>query len=176
MKVLDKQGRGSYSDIAAGIKWTADQGYDVGNLSLGGDKSQVVEDAVEYAANKGVTLVGAAGNAGPCTDCVSYPAAEPEVLAVSATTDADELASFSSTGPEIELAAPGKDVLSTVIGDYSTMSGTSMAAPHVTGAVGLGLSRAELKENAEDIGLGSNESGAGLLDVAAALGLDSSDN
>jgi subtilisin len=176
VKVLDNQGQGSFSDVADGIRWTADQGYGVANLSLGGEKSAVVEDAVEYADGNGVTLVGAAGNAGPCTDCVNYPAAEPEVIAVSATTDSDELANFSSTGPEIELAAPGEDVLSTVIGGYDTFSGTSMAAPHVAGAVAHGVSRSELKDNAEDIGLSSNESGAGLVDVAAALGLDSSDD
>lgn len=178
LKVLDCNGSGSFSDVAAGIKHTADEGWDVGSMSLGGSKSDTVEDAVEYAYGKGVLLVAAAGNDGPCTDCVSYPAAEPEVVAVSATSEDDSLASFSSTGPEIELAAPGEGIYSTTIGDYDTFSGTSMACPHVSGAGGQlmanGYSNTEVRDRlnstAEDIGLGDNEQGNGLLDVEAALG------
>jgi len=131
-------------------------------------------------------LVAAAGNSGPCSDCVGYPAAYSEVVAVSSTASDDSLSDFSSTGPEVELAAPGTDIYSSVAsnGGYDTFSGTSMACPHVSGAAGQlmadGATNAEarktLKDNAEDIGLASNESGAGLLDVASALGLDSSDD
>jgi subtilisin len=180
-KVLNGCGSGSYSAIAAGIEWAADQGHDVANMSLGGDKSSAVEDAVQYAAGKGLTMVAAAGNDGPCTDCVGYPAAEPEVIAVSATTKDDQLADFSSQGPEVELAAPGKDIPSTVPPESSsdgtaTYSGTSMASPHVAGGAGQlaadGLSRSEirteLRETAEDIGLADNEQGYGLLDAEAA--------
>jgi subtilisin len=186
VKVLDKCGSGSWSDVAAGIEYVGDQGWDVGSMSLGGDASQTIKDAVSYAHSQGVTLVGAAGNDGPCTDCVGYPAAYSEVIAVSSTNDTDGLSDFSSTGPEVELAAPGSDIYSSVAnnGGYDTFSGTSMACPHVAGAAGQlranGTSqsntRSQLKSTAEDIGLASNESGAGLLDVAAALGLDSSDN
>ncbi len=184
VKVLDKNGSGSYSDVAAGIKYVADQGWDVGSMSLGGGKSSTVEDAVEYAYNNGVLLVAAAGNDGPCTDCVSYPAAEPEVIAVSATTKNDSLADFSSTGSQVELAGPGKDVYSAIIGGYDTFSGTSMACPHVSGAGALLMAngasntnaRDTLNSSAEDIGLGSNEQGNGLVDAAAAVGLDSSDD
>ena len=184
VKVLDSQGSGSYSDVAAGIEWTADQGYDVASLSLGGSKSSVVEDACEYAYGKGVLLVAAAGNNGPCSDCVGYPAAEPECVAVSATTQDDTLASFSSTGPEVELAAPGKGIRSTVIGGYDTFDGTSMACPHVSGAgaqlMDNGYTNTEARDRlaatAEDIGLGGDQQGNGLLDVAAALGADSSDD
>jgi len=184
-KVLDKRGSGSFDDVAAAIEWSADQEHDVANMSLGGGKSNVVEDAVEYAYGKGVLLVASAGNDGSCTDCVNYPAAEPEVMAVSATDDTDALASFSSTGQEVELAAPGVDVLSSIPGDnYDQFSGTSMSAPHVTGGgaqlMANGSSNTEardqLKNTAEDIGLGDNEQGAGLLDVAASLGLDSSND
>ncbi|MFW6153025.1 MAG: S8 family peptidase, partial [Halobacteriota archaeon] len=179
VKVLDCEGSGSFSDIAAGIEWTADQGYDVGSMSLGGSASSTVEDAVQYADEEGVLLVAAAGNDGSCSDCVSYPAAYPEVIAVSATDEDDNLADFSSTGPEVELAAPGVDVLSTIPeDDYEYFSGTSMATPHVAGAGGQlmanGLSnteaRQQLADTAEDIGLDDNEQGNGLLDVAAALG------
>ncbi|PSQ45805.1 peptidase S8 [Halobacteriales archaeon SW_6_65_15] len=186
VKVLDKCGSGSWSDVAAGIEYVGDQGWDVGSMSLGGDASQTIKDAVSYAHSQGVTLVGAAGNDGPCTDCVGYPAAYSEVIAVSSTNDSDGLSDFSSTGPEVEIAAPGTDIYSTVAnnGGYDTFSGTSMACPHVAGAAGQlranGYSqsdtRSRLKDTAENIGLASNESGAGLLDAAAALGHDSSDN
>ncbi|MFC4439256.1 MULTISPECIES: S8 family peptidase [Natrialbaceae] len=177
VKVLECDGSGSFSDIAAGIEYTADQGWDVCSMSLGGSQSDAVSDAVTYAHERGVFLVAAAGNDGPCSDCVGYPAAEPEVVAISATDDDDNLADFSSTGPEIELAAPGEDVYSTVAGGYDTFSGTSMACPHVAGAAGHLMSngytheetRDRLRETAEDIGLEDNEQGHGLLDVASAL-------
>jgi subtilisin len=182
VKVLDKSGSGSWSGVAAGIEYVADQGWDVASMSLGGGHSNLVADAVAYAAGAGVVLVAAAGNSGPCTDCVGYPAAYPEVIAVSSTTDSDTPSSFSSTGPEVDIAAPGSAVYSTVPGGYDTFSGTSMACPHVSGAAaqviatGTADIRSQLTSTAEDIGLSSTEGGAGLLDVAAALGLDSSDD
>jgi len=185
VKVLDNTGSGSFSDVAAGIEYTADQGWDVGSMSLGASSgSQTVKDACQYAYDNGVFLVAAAGNSGPCTDCVGYPAAYSTVVAVGSTASDDSLSDFSSTGPEVELAAPGSNIESTVIGGYDTFSGTSMACPHVSGA-GAQLmangytnseTRSQLKSTAEDVGLSSNESGAGLLDAAAALGLDSSDS
>jgi subtilisin len=180
VKVLNSRGSGSYSDIAAGIEYVGDQGWDVGSLSLGGSKSSVVEDAVEYAYNQGVLLVVAAGNSGPCNYCVGYPAAEPECMAVSATNRSDSLASYSSTGPSVEIAAPGTDITSTYVGGgYQSLSGTSMACPHVSGAGGMLMAngftnteaRQRLRNTAENIGLSDNEGGAGLLDVAAALGV-----
>ena len=184
-KVLSASGVGLTSDVAAGIEWTADQGYDVGSLSLGGPESDTLRDACEYAADRGVLLVAAAGNDGPCSDCVGYPAAYQTVVAVSATSEDDSLADFSSTGPEVELAAPGDSIYSTYVGaTYATLSGTSMACPHVSGAGAqlmaqgytAGEARDQLNQSAEDIGLSSNEQGNGLLDVANALGYDSSDD
>ncbi|PSP54574.1 peptidase S8 [Halobacteriales archaeon QS_1_67_19] len=195
VKVLDKCGSGSYSDIAAGIEYVADQGWDVGSLSLGGDSgSSALKDAVQYATDNGVLLVAAAGNDGPCSDCVGYPAAYQEVVAVSATTPSDSLASYSSTGPEVEIAAPGgaddgndsTSVYSTIASNasYDYYNGTSMACPHVSGVGGQLMTngysnteaRTRLQDTAEDIGLGDNEQGYGLVDAAAALGYDSSDN
>ncbi|MFC4541205.1 S8 family peptidase [Halosolutus amylolyticus] len=180
VKVLDKRGSGSFSDIAAGIEYVADQGWDVASLSLGASSgSQTVKDAGQYAYDEGVLLVAAAGNDGPCSDCVGYPAAYSEFIAVSATSEDDSLANFSSTGPEVEIAAPGEDVYSTIPGGYDTFSGTSMACPHVSGAGGQLMAngytnveaRQRLTDTAEDIGLADTEQGSGLLDVAAALGL-----
>ncbi|UPV74122.1 S8 family peptidase [Halorussus limi] len=185
VKVLDCSGSGSFSDIAAGIEYVANQGWDVASMSLGGSSgSSALKDAVQYAQGQGVLLVAAAGNSGSCTDCVGYPAAYSEVVAVSSTNKDDNLSSFSSQGPEVEIAAPGTDIYSTVPSGYATFSGTSMACPHVAGAGGQlmangatnGDARSQLKSTAEDVGLSSNESGSGLLDVAAALGLDSSDS
>jgi subtilisin len=185
VKVLDCGGSGSFSDIAAGVEHVADQGWDVASMSLGGSSSsQTLKDACRYAADRGVFLVAAAGNSGPCTDCVGYPAAYDTVMAVSSTDSSDGLSDFSSQGPEVEIAAPGSNINSTVPGGYGEKSGTSMACPHVAGAAGQLMAdgftaseaRSKLKSTAEDIGLGGNESGSGLLDAAAALGLDSSDS
>ncbi len=179
-KVLGDDGSGSFSDVAAGIEWAADQGFDVASLSLGASSgTTALKDAVDYAYNNGVLVVSSAGNSGPCTDCVGYPAAYSNAMAISSTDSDDSLSSFSSTGSEIELAAPGGSIYSTYTGGgYDTLSGTSMSCPHVSGAaaqlMATGMSNTEarsaLKNSAEDIGLGSNESGAGLLDVEAALG------
>ncbi|ELY40818.1 S8 family serine peptidase, partial [Natronorubrum tibetense] len=182
VKVLQCDGGGSLDDIAAGIQWSADQGHDVQNMSLGSDTdSDVIRDAVQYADSEGVVMVAAAGNDGPCSDCVGYPAAYEEVIAVSAADEDDALADFSSTGPEVDLAAPGVDVNSAVPrDDYDEFSGTSMSSPHVAGAAATliaagtapGDVRAELEAAADDIGLDENEQGSGRLNVANALDLE----
>jgi subtilisin len=105
-------------------------------------------------------------------------------MAVASSASDDSLSGFSSTGPEVEIIAPGTGIYSTVPGGYDTFSGTSMATPHVAGAAGQLMAngytnseaRSQLKATAEDVGLASNEQGSGLLDTAAALGYDSSDN
>ena len=124
-------------DSAQGIVWAADHGADVINLSLSGPTdSPLQRDAVAYAAGKGVVLVAAAGNDG--NDALQYPAAYEDVLAVAASTDRDRLASFSSRGEWVDLAAPGTSILSAAAGAYARVWGTSFAAPIVAGAAGQG--------------------------------------
>ena len=138
VKVLSRSGSGFLSDVIEGIQWAINNGAQVINLSLGSSSgSQAMHDAVAAAQNAGVVVVAAAGNSG---GAVIYPAAYPEVIAVSATDSNNLLASFSSRGPEVDLAAPGVSVYSTYKGTgYATLSGTSMASPHVAGSAALVL-------------------------------------
>jgi len=141
VKVLDNAGKGWYSDVALGIIYAADNGARIINLSVGGSpESATLCAAAEYAHRKGCLLVAAAGNTG---GRVEYPAACEHVLAVAATGPTDERASFSNTGPEVDVAAPGVGIYSTWArwGGYASMSGTSMAAPHASGVAALVWSR-----------------------------------
>lgn len=178
-KVLNEDNWGHGSSIAAGIKWAADQGYDVINLSVNGSSySQMLRDACAYAYDEGVLIVVGAGN--DSRESVTYPAKYPSVLAVSSTTRDDTLSHFSNVGSEIELAAPGSDIYSTIPGGYGYLSGTSMASPHVSAVAGLLMSpngenlsnteaRQRLHDTAEDIGLDDTEQGHGLVDAEAAI-------
>jgi len=137
VKVLDQYGDGYYYDIAEGIQYAADNGAQVINLSLGGEaSSQLLQDAVNYAHQRGVLLVAASGNTG---GSVLYPAACENVMAVAATDSNDRRASFSNHGPEVDIAAPGTNIISTWpwLGGYYYKRGTSMAAAFVSGAAAL---------------------------------------
>jgi len=146
VKVLDQFGSGFYSDIAAGIMYAAENGARVINLSVGGaEDSQTLRAAIDYARDRGALVIAAAGNTG---GPVYYPAAYEPVLAVAATDSNDQRASFSNHGPQIDVAAPGQDIYSTWCHQniylklcqgsyYFTKSGTSMAAPHVSGVAAL---------------------------------------
>ncbi len=143
VKVLSKQGWGTTANIAEGVRFAADHGAQIINLSLGGPlRSAVLEDAVAHARSKGVTLVAAAGNSG---GTVGYPAAYRGVIAVSATDSSDAVPRFSSRGPQIAIAAPGVDVTQQTVCNagrdrcelFGTLSGTSMASPHVAAAAAL---------------------------------------
>ena len=141
VKVLDSGGSGSYSDVAAGIIYAADNGADVISMSLGGSSSSdTLEDAMEYAYNSGVVIACATGNDnGP----VSYPAAYDEYcLGVAATDHNDQRASFSNYGPQVDVAAPGVNVYSASWDNtYKTASGTSASTPFVSGLAALLLAR-----------------------------------
>jgi thermitase len=141
-KVLGDDGRGTWSWVASGIIWAADNGARVINMSLGGTTdSDTLEDAVDYAWGRGVVLVAAAGNRN--SDVEIYPAAYDNVIAVGATNRTDARAGFSSFGDWVDVAAPGVDILSTFprtwwgADQYAWMSGTSMSSPFVAGLAGL---------------------------------------
>lgn len=177
IKVLDKRGSGFLSDVIDGLDWCISNGMAVINISLGSTGSnQTFHDAIIAVNDAGIVQVVAAGNeyGGP----VNFPAAYSETIAVSAVDSSDNLASFSSVGPQVDVAGPGVDIFSTYKGNgYSTKDGTSMACPHVTGTVALILKnnsnlspsavKTALKNSAEDVGLLSEEQGAGLVDAAA---------
>jgi subtilisin family serine protease len=150
IKVLNASGSGYLSDVIEGLDWARTNGMQVVNMSLG--TSQDVEsfhNAILNAYNAGVVIVAAAGNSG---GAVSYPAAYPEVIAVSATDQNNQIASFSSRGPEVDLAAPGVNIYSTYKGQsYATLSGTSMATPHVTGAAALTIDTKKCDLNLDNI-------------------------
>lgn len=172
VKALDRNGSGWLSDIIAGLEWCVNNEMDIVNMSLGSNSDiQAFHDACDAASTK-VILVAAAGNDGGAVD---YPAAYNSVIAVSAMNISDGLAYFSSYGPEIEIAAPGVNILSTYKGGgYETHSGTSMAAPHVAGTLALS---ANIFATADDLGLPANQQGAGLVDAEqAALGTENGDN
>ena len=138
IKVLSNGGSGQWSWLMAGLFWMRKYygcTFDVANMSIGGSSAPTaLELYINYAAQK-TLLVAAAGNNG---GSVIYPAKYPRCLAVSAIQSNNVIAPFSARGPEIELCAPGVNILSTIPGNsYGTMSGTSMAAPHVSGAAAL---------------------------------------
>lgn len=182
VKVLNAAGFGYCSDIIAGMAWAGDNGMKVANMSFGGSIACQSEcETATAVVGQGSLLVAAAGN--NYGGAVDYPGACQNVVAVSATTQADELASFSSVGPEVSLAAPGASINSTYKGSgYKILSGTSMAAPHVSGVAALVFEenlnytpaqvRGRLESTAECLsGSCSNiQEGHGLVDAAAAVG------
>jgi len=161
-KGLDQYGQGYEDDLANAIIHAVDQGADVLSNSWGGyGESALIHDAVKYAYDSGVLVIAAAGN--EATSTKLYPAAYDEVIAVSATDEYDNPAYFTNFGEWVELAAPGVDIYSTYWDNtYRSMSGTSMATPHVAGVAALVWSqfpnmtrewvRAQLRYAADDLG------------------------
>jgi serine protease len=159
VKVLNRSGAGTYADIAEGIIWATENGAHLINLGFGGSEpSMVLEEALAYSYNRGVTLIAATGNDGIGGVC--YPAAYDDyVIAVGATRYDETLAYYSNHGVSLDLVAPGGDLKVDQNGDaygdgilqqtykragdgeifwgYSFMEGTSMAAAHVSGVAAL---------------------------------------
>ena len=194
VKVLGANGSGALSSVAAGVDWAVVNGIDVINMSLSATlSSQALSDAVARAHAAGVIVVSAAGNSG-CCNTVGYPAKLPGSMAVGAVDAADAIASFSSTGPEVDVVAPGVAVRAPVPtgsctlcdpSGYRLLNGTSMAAPHVAGVAALLVSRGReawevwnlIRGTAVDLGApGFDHSyGHGRLDALAAVNGDPGD-
>jgi subtilisin family serine protease len=141
VRVLDSTGTGLNSDIGAGISWAVDHGANVINISIGSSvNSAVVSSAVDYAVQRGVTVVAAAGNNHQLTpaDVPQYPAALDSTVAVAALSPSGAIAGYSTNGSYVDVAAPGSTIWSSVPpSTWGTKSGTSMAAPHVSALIAL---------------------------------------
>ena len=189
LKVFTDGGRGSYSDVEEALEWCylthndSDPNNDIQivSMSLGSeyaDGDPGFEDLVDTLYDAGILLVGAAGNSGSADDNVIYPARYENIIAVAATDINNKKASFSSTGPDVEISAPGVYVRSTYLsGGYAIMGGTSMATPHVAGTAALvmaanpGISNVEVRQilcdTAVDLGSPGRDNlyGFGLVDA-----------
>src|SRR4051812_31587190 len=168
-------GNGTTADGANCITWDSDKGAKVISMSLGGGDSTTLHQAVQYAwkNGNGALIVAAAGNDGNST--LEYPAAYSEVVSVAATDNRDAHASFSNANSDVEIAAPGVNVLSTYgNGDtsYTTLSGTSMATPHVAGVGAVILdrnptftaaqARSKLDASVDDLGAAGRDNSFGF--------------
>ena len=180
-------GQGSTSDVANCIVWAHNKGAKVISMSLGGGDSTTLHNAVQTAwaggGAGGTVLVAAAGNDGDST--VNYPAGYAEVVSVAATDNRDQRASFSNANSDVEIAGPGVDVLSTYNSSdtsYTTLSGTSMATPHVAGATAIiwdkyptataSTIRSKLDAAVDDLGPTGRDTsfGFGRVDLVKAAG------
>jgi hypothetical protein len=170
-------------NILKGVDWSVRQGARIINMSFAGPKDPSLERALKAAYDKGIVLIAAAGNAGPKSPPL-YPAADPNVIAVTATDADDKLFTGANRGKYISVAAPGVDILVPAPeGDYQITTGTSVAAAEVSGIVALLLERnpkltpADIRRiltmSAKRLGPGDRDDnfGSGLIDPLQALQL-----
>ena len=190
LKVLSASGFGTVADIAEAIRFAVDKGAGVINLSLGGaGDSRLLQEAIDYAYNKKVTVVAAAGNGNQ--NAASYPARYPHIISVAAFDAVGQKAPYSNFGAGVDIAAPGgsetgkilQETLNPKTGEakFAGFTGTSMAAPHVAGVAALvqaaGVSDPEavrqiLQQSARKVAEDPfNYFGAGQLDAGAAVNL-----
>ncbi len=172
-------GQGTTSDVASCITWVTDRGAKVISMSLGGGAATTLQNAVSYAASHDVLVLAAAGNDGNST--VEFPAGYAEVVSVAATDARDAHASFSNTNADVEVAAPGVNVLSSYNdGGYRVLSGTSMATPHAAGVAAVirtknptftaAQARSKLDASVDDKGVAGRDTsfGFGRVNLAKA--------
>jgi len=181
LRAFDATGNAEEDDVAAALLYAAANNVRIVNMSFGdGVDSPVLADAVLVAAERGALLVASAGNTGQVSR--QYPAGYEKVMAVGATNESDRKAPFSSTGPLVDITAPGQDIWTTAIGSrYRSVNGTSFAAPYVAAAAALVWQvhpewqaedvRGTLRESSTDLGPRGfdPEFGNGRLDVVGAL-------
>lgn len=175
-RVLDAHGVGTTDNVVAGIAWCVGQQAHVILLALTEDSpTAALAAGIRAAQDAGALVVASAGNAGPCANCVSFPAAYDGVVGVGALDPSRTVAAFSSSGAQVDLLAPGVGIRSTFPGGVATGSGTSQAAAFAAGAAAFVWARepgwsataiaAHLAATAAP-----HESGVGVLDLAAAVG------
>lgn len=141
VKSLGDDGSGDMRDVAAGIRWAADQGADFITMSLGSPyPAKFIEDAINYATVKGSVIFCAAGNSGPQAD-IMYPAKYDNTIAIGAIDENLERTDFTCSGDSLDFLAPGNNILGCIPGNkYALMSGTSMSNPFAVGCAALILS------------------------------------
>jgi thermitase len=172
-------GQGTTSDVASCITWVTDRGVKVISMSLGGGAATTLQNAVRYAASHDVLVLAAAGNAG--NSATEFPAGYAEVVSVAATDARDAHASFSNTNADVEVAAPGVNVLSSYNdGGYRALSGTSMATPHAAAVAAVirtknptftaAQARSKLDASVDDKGVAGRDTsfGFGRVNLAKA--------
>ncbi|TCS95021.1 S8 family peptidase [Hazenella coriacea] len=143
IKVLNSQGSGSLTDLIKGIEWGIANRMHILNISISGGKNipPALSRVVNEATKRGIFVVAAAGNSGTPSgqgDTVEIPARIPSAIAVAALDRNNKRGNYSATGPSIDIAAPGTEILSTYSQKrYATLTGTSMAAAHVSGVLAL---------------------------------------
>lgn len=144
VKALDHEGSGYVSDIVAAIDWCIRNRMNIINMSfgiIGGESSGALHNIIKIATKKGIVVVASAGNDGPSNTEIEQPASYSETISVAASTRNNRIVDTSSRGEGITLCAPGDNIRSTWLnGKYFTLTGTSMASPHVTGGIALLLS------------------------------------
>jgi thermitase len=178
-KGLDAAGVGFYADIVAGVEYlSADKSVPIISMSIGGPEDDALNKALTDAYGRGTLLIAAAGNDGDATK--NWPAYHKDVMSVASIDSNGKLSSFSTCNADVEINAPGRDIWSTFPGNsYGSISGTSMATPHVSGVAAMvisemGLShsqtRSRLKSTAQTTSGGNGCNNAGVVNLFTALG------